>query len=455
MITSQTTCPAGYYCPAKTAHYEIYPCPIGKLGTTTGLTQLNSCTSCPATKYCDRRGLSTSTADCEDGYLCDAGSIYPTGISNNECAIGAYCINGVQTSCASGTYNSEKGSATANDCIPCEQGKYCPNVVGTKVNCPQGKTCAEGASSSSDAAKVADCPAGHYCPSGSFQGKKCVPGTYQDAAGSTSCKTCSANKTCDGIGLTSETACPSFRECPSGSIRGRRCEPGEYIASGSNTCVSCLSSKYCWPVPTTGNDNGEQGTCAQGFVCKSGSAFQKPFISLTSTTASSTYNGPAFPGYYSTDGQTNVACTAGNWQPSAFATACITCREGHYCSDTAISDLTNYKCSAGTYCGTGLTSDAGTTCPINKYCEEGSTFAQHCLDGYYNPSTGQSTCAECGDDYFCYQSGTAPTLTENRVACSTNNTSCENTGTLSREPNCQDGTHLSGTTCTICPNTEY
>ena len=157
-----------------------------------------------------------------------------------------------------------------------------------------------------------------------------------------------------------------------------------------------------------------------GFVCKSGSSHQKPLISLTTTTAASTYNGPAFPGYYSTDGQTNVACTASNWQPSAFSTSCITCREGHYCNTTAISDLTNFKCSAGQTCGTGSASDSGTTCPVNKFCEEGNVVPQDCQDGYFNNITGQSACSECGDNKFCYQSGTAPGLVETITSCASN-----------------------------------
>ncbi len=66
-------CPPGYYCPAKTSHYHLYPCPVGRLGLTTatayGLKTVGECTSCPEKKYCDRRGLSTATADCKNGYL--------------------------------------------------------------------------------------------------------------------------------------------------------------------------------------------------------------------------------------------------------------------------------------------------------------------------------------------------------------------------------------------------
>ena len=112
----------------------------------------------------------------------------------------------------------------------------------------------------------------------------------------------------------------------------------------------------------------------------------------------------------------------GNWQPSAFSTSCITCREGHYCNTTAISDLTNFKCSAGQVCGTGLTANTGSDCPVNKFCEEGTVVAQDCQDGYQNSQLNQSACSECGDNQFCYQAGTAPSLTETITSCATNNT---------------------------------
>ena len=117
-------------------------------------------------------------------------------------------------------------------------------------------------------------------------------------------------------------------------------------------------------------------------MCQGGSSYAKPLISITAivpgSSEFSTYNGPAFPGYKSIDGATNTACLAGEFQPSTFATACLSCREGAYCPDTGMSDLTNFLCGAGYYCAAGQTTatPAATICPIETYCEIGSEFAQ-------------------------------------------------------------------------------
>lgn len=216
-------------------------------------------------------------------------------------------------------------------------------------------------------------------------------------------------------------------------------------------------------MPKAAPDNGEQGACSNGYVCQGGSAFQKPLASLATIVAGSaefsTYNGPAFPGYFSTNGQTNTPCTAGNFQPSAFATACVPCREGHYCPTTAMSSLANYRCSGGYTCATGQTTatPAATICPINTFCEPGSVVAQRCADGYKNPTlTGQESCKECGEKNYCYQTGTPGSYVENIKTCPTSNTQCSSE-ILKRELKCQDGYYLNtGTsTCTICPAQKY
>lgn len=137
-------CPPGYYCPGKTAHFHLNPCPLGKIGAATatafGLKAIGECTSCDAKKYCDRRGLSAPTGDCKDGYLCSAGSIYPTGLNKSECPPGNYCTAGTQTACVVGTYNTETAATSVADCLTCEHGKICTTTISSKADCPAGKT---------------------------------------------------------------------------------------------------------------------------------------------------------------------------------------------------------------------------------------------------------------------------------------------------------------------------
>ena len=65
--------------------------------------------------------------------------------------------------------------------------------------------------------------------------------------------------------------------------------------------------------------------------------------------------------------------------------------EGYYCPDTGIlgiSSVESFECSPGTICGTGLSSDAGTACSVNKYCLSAAQIEYPCPDGYKNDVTG-------------------------------------------------------------------
>lgn len=274
----------------------------------------------------------------------------------------------------------------------------------------------------------------------------------------TSCKSCTEGHICNDLKLEAEKPCPVNRTCPDNSIGGLRCDPGYHIPSGTHTCDVCPAGRYCWP--SANADNGDQGTCGGGYICQGGSEFEKPLISLSTIVAGSTefdtYNGPAYPGYKSTDGATQDPCPTGEWQPSAFSTTCITCREGYYCPDTGMSSLINYPCDAGYICGTGETTPNPTACSIATYCLSGSVFEQRCPDGYKNDVTAQETCQECGTGYYCYQKGPVGSLTEQVESCPTSNTECSSE-ILKREPKCQDGYKLdtSTDTCVLCPDTKY
>ena len=81
-------------------------------------------------------------------------------------------------------------------------------------------------------------------------------------------------------------------------------------------------------------------------------------------------------------------------------------------------------------------------------------FAQRCADGYKSTATGQGSCAECGAGSYCYQTGSPGSYTQVITTCSGNNNECTSE-ILKREPKCQEGYWLSGSTCTICPDTMY
>jgi len=129
-------CPVGFYCPAKTSTYESFPCPAGRYNDLTGKGKLSDCKICTAASYCELRGLAAVSGSCLDGYLCSAGSIFSTGLNYQTCPKNSYCDNGVQTSCAAGSYNAERGSWLSSDCIVCPPGKICPNLDVGIIDCP-------------------------------------------------------------------------------------------------------------------------------------------------------------------------------------------------------------------------------------------------------------------------------------------------------------------------------
>ena len=58
-------CPAGFYCPEKTKWKTEYPCPIGTYSPGTKRKTVDECLPCPTGSYCEARGLSAPTDDCE------------------------------------------------------------------------------------------------------------------------------------------------------------------------------------------------------------------------------------------------------------------------------------------------------------------------------------------------------------------------------------------------------
>ena len=79
-MTVPSPCPAGYYCPEKTAAGQSFPCPAGTFGPDQYYFSLDNCTSCTAGYYCEQAGLDAPTAECWGGYYCTGGASSPTPI---------------------------------------------------------------------------------------------------------------------------------------------------------------------------------------------------------------------------------------------------------------------------------------------------------------------------------------------------------------------------------------
>lgn len=219
MCTSATTTACPFQTGTISGKPGCFECDDDKYNDGTGLT----CQSCPANTAKD----ATASAQgpfcvCSEGYTqtaasptpvcsaCEVGKTKPL-IGNGACklcATGSYASDTTTcTPCPSGRYaNSELASTPDQACTKCAVGKYTTgNTDGLKssvscIDCPVGKTSAEGSSDVSSCG----CPAGMElienlciaCPVGKYKSTigslpcwPCFLGTVTDTTGSTSCRT--------------------------------------------------------------------------------------------------------------------------------------------------------------------------------------------------------------------------------------------------------------------------
>ena len=153
-------CPKGHYCPTGTDIPK--PCERGKYQPSEGQ---HECLDCPEGKYCHEIGLwdASSLPDCADGFHCIKGNKVdkPNGsvpADGGPCAAGSYCLKGLSTQCAAGTYEPRTGSSA------CQQ-------------CPAGYKCVQGATSPTI------CPIYYFCAAGSSTGELCPDGTRNTKEG--------------------------------------------------------------------------------------------------------------------------------------------------------------------------------------------------------------------------------------------------------------------------------
>ena len=139
-------CPLGHYCPSGNASAPI-ACPLGTFYNTTHGKSVSDCYPCLKGYYCDKRGLSWPTGQCQAGYYCSGGAIVsnPSIVTatGGPCAAGTFCKAGSSSpsNCPAGTYN---GLSKQSSCLECQPGFYC--VLGST--------------------NVTECLKGYYCPNG-------------------------------------------------------------------------------------------------------------------------------------------------------------------------------------------------------------------------------------------------------------------------------------------------
>jgi hypothetical protein len=411
MITT-TTCEPGYYCPQGS--YTQIPCPPGTFRSTSGAASLDECAACTGGKYCEGAGNSAVTGNCAAGYYCIEGSPYQypyiedvpcagtpcTSVSGNfgPCIAGYYCPPGTidPQPCSAGTYMPTRFAEAQTDCLPCPAGWACESTGMYRydvVQCRAGYFCTEGSTQRAPDAGI--CPVGHYCVAGSAVALPCVPGTYQNSEGQTSCEACSPGKYCpSGSSDITNNVCPKGYYCPEGTTYPELypCPIGTYNMlvgqTSSDACIGCPTGYYC-PYEAFGDDPKDATTpykCAAGFYCTGGSPVAKP-------AANSGYGGRCVEGEYCPEG----------------SSAAIKCDPGYYCPNQEMA-APKGACKGGYYCIEGATKPTptdgveGDICSEQNYCPPGSYQQSNCPAGTYLPYEGASSLAECQQcpaGYYC------------------------------------------------------
>ena len=402
-----------------------------------------------------------SPSGCASPIICTSGTFSLAGASTcTACQIGNYCVNGVQTACAAGSYAS---STSSSICLACPAGSYCAQGSST------ASQCSDGSFSLTSSSSCTVCPAGSFCKGGSKV--LCQSGSYQSLTSQLSCIPCTAGNYCVE-GSTSVTACASgtyslasagvCSDCPSGSSCNSGvatlCSAGNYQASTKQTsCLSCTVGSYC-----------VQGSISPT-VCPDG------LTSLASSTSSTSCTSCPAGNFCKTGIKT--ACVAGTYQPSTGQSVCLACVAGSYCllgasSPTACPDgkysLASAQssadciqcpqgvscsggvvlnCSAGTYAAPGAASCS--PCPAGFYCLAGTSTPIACPDGnyVYGNAKASSDCQPCIVGNFC-KGGSQTPCAAGSYSSSTGAITC---------PACPAGSYciVGSTVAILCPDGQY
>ncbi|KAF6119825.1 hypothetical protein HJG60_010211 [Phyllostomus discolor] len=313
-------CPAGRWCQAGDP--ATYPCPAGHYCPGGRETHAGAPQACPEHTYLAAEG-GQSRAECRP---CPAGYHCPTpGLSSLEgqlCPPGHWCPGGQGAFlCPPGTFRTEPGAASWEDCELCPPGYYCPtpelrghaNVFAIPCRagseCPAGTvaevTCRAGSYCGPQTGVPPLCPGGYACPAGSSTytgpGQLCVF-PYYCPPGSTHPHACPAGSEAlnqSGLRVSEDTCC-------------RLCDAGTYHSQALDTlpCQPCPAGFSC----QQGTERYHSQPCPMGHYCPSGTHSPRPC--------------PA--GTFRNSSQAKVAgeclpCPAGTFSAGPGQTGCLPC----------------------------------------------------------------------------------------------------------------------------------
>lgn len=173
------------------------------------------------------------------------------------------------------------------------------------------------------------------------------------------------------------SACSASYYCPISSTTPTACPVGTYSdATGLQDvaeCNTCKSGYYC---PNTTMNHAALVLCPAGYFCAEG-------ISLAASASICDYGKKCPIGALE-----QVPCASGLYQDAQGQASCIACEIGNYCE--FLYTL-----------GTGLNSQKY-TCPAGYMCPDATMgWATPCNAGYYQTSTGQTSCTKCPAGFYC------------------------------------------------------
>ncbi|MBO7643272.1 MAG: hypothetical protein J6S74_04040, partial [Alphaproteobacteria bacterium] len=428
---TQTTCPAGYYCPGGITIYKggthssthltyggSSQCGDGTYNPSTGSSASSACLSCATntkSEYTHSDGSRNATSTC---YLTTDATKYVATANANQvaCAAGGYCPGSVKvyygstggrTACGDGTFNSNTGSSASSACVSCTTNANSDYIHSDGSRNAAG-TCYLNTTAEKYVAALYEneryCAKGGYCPGsvkvyyGSTGGRTPCPANSYCVAGVSAATSCST--LAGGFYPNSEAGSDEAADCKTNSISG------QYVVANASSATNC------------GNNTKYKGS------------HQVNYGSASSCATVDT-------GYYTTGGTSTTRtgetkCEAGNYCVNGVKSACNTLGGGLYVNSAAGSDGSNdcyitiaekkylesatstsvSTCTAGNYCTGGnfyysstATNQGLTQCPANSYCTEGVSTHSTCTAG----TSGTYTLSSAGTTtiYNCYLKTTA------------------------------------------------
>jgi len=477
-----TQCPSGSYCNGGV----VIDCPqnsVAPAGSTTvsdcvcnaGFHGSNSCNECPAGEYCS--GGSSKVA-CPDNTnspigsysvtscVCNAGYSGPNGGPCAVCLAGTFKISGSGScnNCSAGSYNSEIGGASSDDCSICPLNSVSQPGSSAVTDCV-AKAGHEGANGEAATA----CVAGTYkSVEGSGQCLACMGGTFSTTIAATNASTClycpeNADSPA-GAGALSECICiDGFEGAPGGPCS--ICPGPGYCTNG--TMVVCSSNSRA----PEGSENLLQCECESGYSGPSGGPCDECVSSFFCPGGTANASCPMYS--YSAPGSSAISdciCKPGYQGPPGGP--CVPCPLGDWCFEGGVNDCPEHSSAASLawkvtdcHCKPGFFGPAGGSCAIcslNHYCVGGTESAScpaqssspqgsdHksacvCLDGYYGEAG--ETCSVCNPGHWCkdgQENSCPPNSVSPTASISQNNCTCN--GGFKATPD---------SACLRCPSGEW